>query len=412
MKNIFLTENQLNYISKKLITEAVGVPEGIIDEAEKLYNFISEQLKKINTKEPKYEFGSTFEINILDLKLKELEVEVSVETVDEYDGEMVIGSMGVYNRSRFDTGIKMVIVLQNSELDLALNFIASENWEPSDMYESFTKDSIETISILAHELKHRYDKSKKKVGQLGKLAKYQVYASSGIRFGIPVIDDFMRKSYFISSIENLVRPTEIATRMELKGVTRDQFYEFITNDPTFIEIKNIRDLTFDKLIESMKNEMDRIDRLLTHVNLDPKNMSDNEKISKILELVYVNIVNAKINIFDDQFYNAKDRLDQLFSNFIGTSSPFIDKEKERIRDKYISRTVRYQNDPVQFFKDECENFNRLGNQMLKKISKIYSLIPDEKEQTNESIVNWDLHQKLMEKKYGKRPIQTTYNFKK
>ena len=78
MKNIFLTENQLNYISKKLITEAVGVPEGIIDEAEKLYNFISEQLKKINTKEPKYEFGSTFEINILDLKLKELEVEVSV----------------------------------------------------------------------------------------------------------------------------------------------------------------------------------------------------------------------------------------------------------------------------------------------------------------------------------------------
>ena len=250
------------------------------------------------------------------------------------------------------------------------------------------------------------------MGQLGKLAKYQVYASSGIRFGIPVIDDFMRKSYFISSIENLVRPTEIATRMELKGVTRDQFYEFITNDPTFIEIKNIRDLTFNKLIESMKNEMDRIDRLLTHVNLDPKNMSDNEKISKILELVYVNIVNAKINIFDDQFYNAKDRLDQLFSNFIGTSSPFIDKEKEKIRDKYISRTVRYQNDPVQFFKDECENFNRLGNQMLKKISKIYSLIPDEKEQTNESIVNWDLHQKLMEKKYGKRPIQTTYNFKK
>ena len=327
MKNIFLTENQLNYISKKLITEAVGVPEGIIDEAEKLYNFISEQLKKINTKEPKYEFGSTFEINILDLKLKELEVEVSVETVDEYDGEMVIGSMGVYNQSRFDTGIKMVIILQNSELDLALSFIASENWEPSDMYESFTKDSIETISILAHELKHRYDKSKKKVGQLGKLSKYQVYASSGIRFGIPVIDDFMRKSYFISSIENLVRPTEIAARMKLKGVTRDQFYEFITNDPTFVEIKNIRDLTFDKLIESMKNEMDRIDKLLTHVKLDPKNMSDNEKISKILELVYINIVNAKINIFDDQFYNAKDRLDQLFSNFIGTSSPFIDKEK-------------------------------------------------------------------------------------
>jgi hypothetical protein len=36
----------------------------------------------------------------------------------------------------------------------------------------------------------------------------------------------------------------------------------------------------------------------------------------------------------------------------------------------------------------------------------------EKVDKNESIINWELHQKLMEKKYGKKPIQTTYNFKK
>jgi hypothetical protein len=49
---------------------------------------------------------------------------------------------------------------------------------------------------------------------------------------------------------------------------------------------------------------------------------------------------------------------------------------------------------------------------MKRISKIYSLILDEKEQTNESILNWDLHQELMEKKYGKRKIQTKYTFKR
>ena len=37
---------------------------------------------------------------------------------------------------------------------------------------------------------------------------------------------------------------------------------------------------------------------------------------------------------------------------------------------------------------------------------------DDETQINESIQNWDLHQKLMEKKYGKRKISTTYNFKK
>jgi hypothetical protein len=30
---------------------------------------------------------------------------------------------------------------------------------------------------------------------------------------------------------------------------------------------------------------------------------------------------------------------------------------------------------------------------------------------SESIINWELHQKLMEKKYGKRKISTTYDFK-
>jgi hypothetical protein len=29
-----------------------------------------------------------------------------------------------------------------------------------------------------------------------------------------------------------------------------------------------------------------------------------------------------------------------------------------------------------------------------------------------SILDWDLHQKLMEKKYGKRKIQTEYKFKR
>ena len=36
----------------------------------------------------------------------------------------------------------------------------------------------------------------------------------------------------------------------------------------------------------------------------------------------------------------------------------------------------------------------------------------DKEQTNESIINWDLHQQLMEKKYGKRKIDTDYKFKR
>ena len=44
---------------------------------------------------------------------------------------------------------------------------------------------------------------------------------------------------------------------------------------------------------------------------------------------------------------------------------------------------------------------------LKKISKLYAMAKDD-EQVSESIINWELHQQIMEKKYGKRKIETKY----
>ena len=45
-------------------------------------------------------------------------------------------------------------------------------------------------------------------------------------------------------------------------------------------------------------------------------------------------------------------------------------------------------------------------------ASLNKVIPDEKETTNESIINWDLHQKMMEKKYGKRKIETEFRFRR
>ena len=49
--------------------------------------------------------------------------------------------------------------------------------------------------------------------------------------------------------------------------------------------------------------------------------------------------------------------------------------------------------------------------MLKKIGKLYAMAKDDDQPVSESILNWDLHQQIMEKKYGKRKISTTYNYK-
>ena len=62
---------------------------------------------------------------------------------------------------------------------------------------------------------------------------------------------------------------------------------------------------------------------------------------------------------------------------------------------------------LDIFEDEIENFNFFANKMLKKISKLYAMAKDD-EQVSESIINWELHQQIMEKKYGKRKIETKY----
>jgi len=96
--------------------------------------------------------------------------------------------------------------------------------------------------------------------------------------------------------------------------------------------------------------------------------------------------------------NLKDKVKQL-------------EKTDEIRRKFLSQTMKYEKNPTKFFKDEIENFQYIANKMLKKISKLYAMAKDD-EQVSESILNWDLHQKIMEKKYGKRPIHTEYKYKK
>ena len=411
---IILTESQF-----KILQEAVGVPEGILQAGEELYNIVSDELKSIDSTEEKYEFEvEDKELTISDVTFDNINIEINVEEVEDFPYEHpMIASMGVGNEFNFDEGVMLQVNAKSSTIDLVVNFIAPEDWEPEDLYKEFTKDKEQTVSVMSHEIMHRFHRQKQEHELIGGTADYNVYSSGGLRFGIPVINDFMRYSYFIQHSENVVRPTEIASRMMQKGIKKQDFYDFMVNDEVFTELKRIREFSYDYLMERLYEEMDSVDGLISHAGGDPDSMDDDEKIKSVLELVYVNLVNAKVDTFDNFFYSRSEKMAQmfggggLFSSIFGkVKSP--SEEKEKVRRKFINHVSKYQNREMDFFKDECERFNYVATNLMKKISKIYALLPDEKEQTNESILDWELHQKIMEKRYGKRPIQTSYNFKK
>jgi carbamoylphosphate synthase large subunit len=155
--------------------------------------------------------------------------------------------------------------------------------------------------------------------------------------------------------------------------------------------------------------MDRIDALFDHAGIEYDNMTEEEKINKLMEIVYINLINAKKDTFDKMTSNSRSMFDD-FMRQMGMPVPKGENEEgfDKVRNKYLNHLIKYRDREDEFFVDECERFNYEATKLIKRLIKIYSLIPDDKEQTNESIIDWDLHQKIMEKKHGKRNISTEY----
>lgn len=61
----------------------------------------------------------------------------------------------------------------------------------------------------------------------------------------------------------------------------------------------------------------------------------------------------------------------------------------------MRNVIKYKNNPNEFFISEFNNFKIVSTKMIKKLSKLFSIVPVKKTETTESksIKNWDLHHK-------------------
>lgn len=410
MRNIIITESQL-----RLITEALGVPDNILEAADMLYDIVEQDIKSIDSIEDEYEFDGNIEFELGDkkkVKIDSYELKVNIETIDGEEGVLDITSMGMGGAFGFNRDVYMKETQPSTTLELTITFAVGENWEPEGLIQKMEEERDEHVSSLAHEIKHKYDKQSKKFGLMGPDADYQATQRRG-HFGIPAIDRvFYRYMYYIHAIENLVRPTEVAYSMKRKNISKSKFLDFLQTNRVFRELVEIKNFTFDDFISQLKEQEERLDKLIEHVGEDPSNMTVDEKINKVLEIAYIDLVNNRMELFMIMTEHAMDDFLKFGSQLGLLPSGAEEKVKQlektdKIRQKFLSQTMKYEKNPKKFFEDEFEKFNYVANKMLKKISKLYAMAKDD-EQVSESITNWDLHQQIMEKKYGKRKIETKY----
>jgi hypothetical protein len=404
----------MKYIISKeqynLISEALGVPDSILGAAEELYDIFLKDLSSITKKSNKYQFAGKIDVILGDKKkvvLNGYELDVEVTNIDEFEGPPQIGTMGMSQNIVFDKKIMMKKIDESNVAEFSISFIAGDEWEPHQLYEYFSKDRDFQVSVLAHELKHKYDKQANLIGLIGPDAEYHALRSVP-KFGIDVIDNkFMYYLYYTQLAEDLVRTTEVASRIKSKNISQSEFIDFLRKNETFQTLVEIKNFTLEKFINGIMKEMPKVDEIIRMFGDDPNVMDTTDKVREILNIVQINLINQKIDTFNEFVGSPTTNIMNMFRMF-GGNVPKEYEEVEKVKENFYNYVTKFEGRPLDFFKQEFNRFNTVSNKTIRKLSKLYAMT--HKKPTNESIINWNIHMKLMEKKYGKKKIE--FNLRK
>lgn len=354
---------------KKILREEVGVPRGIVDSAQRLYNDIISRLKRktitgnsnfiltFKNVNGKYSFSDfqDFESIKVEFEFKEY------SETDMHKGILILG-MGHNGQSRLDDGFEL-INLDTDNINLSIDLAIPETINEIDnkiIIKTLEDNKQMIVSSLSHELKHAYDGFKKPSEGLKQRSQYNVY--SGTRFGIEEIDEFVYFLYFITVIENLVRPSEIYSLMQQGEISQKDFLNFISSNRTYSTLKKINEFSVDKLIESLKQKPEEVDNLLSNVEDYEMPDSIDEKINDLLKVIYLELQKKTLQRAHSMLTN------NFFEALFGLSD-----EKMKFLNSFESEILKFKNNPLKYFEFQEKKFKFVSEKMIKRLSKLYSL---------------------------------------
>lgn len=384
-------------IIKNILNEALGVPEGILESAERLYKMCFSRISKITdpilngSDEEDYKFIIRSNFKISDYTFTKINLTINFVETDQVD-TVELYSMGINHQSQFnDRLLKLITIMSPNEVSISIQFALTDTAKISDVIELCKRSKDIMTASLSHELKHAYDHYKKPTQSITQISKYQGLQKTG--FQIKPISLFLYYLYFVHGVENLVRPTELSSLMKSNKIGKKDFYDFLTNSKMYTIMRNINNFTYEGLKSELKDYIPQIDEILNRVSEKTFN-TDEEKIDEILRLVYVNLINNTLNTTKSIMVN------NVFESMLGFAG-----EKDELFRKIVKSVLKFEDNEKKFYLFEEKKFKHISGIMMKKLSKLYSMAKDEKS----SIKNWDLHHKINRTNEN---IQSEYKFKR
>lgn len=373
---------------RKLITERLGVPKGIYQTAVSIYEELIKNLIDV-LDESETEYDLEFDLNppaqIEDIIINKVKFNVEIKETSKVDSPKILG-WEHSGQIKVDTGNEKPDLVYNKPfgvISLGLNLTVPENWDVEDLKIFLFENYRESISSIAHEVKHFYDESRGKKANLRSLVNYQA-SKKLIGSKIKPLRQLAFDLYYISDIESTVRPTEVATDIILQDIDKRKFYNFLTSNDTYQKLKRISQFSKEKLRSDLYNYIDEIKDVFEKVGLDLDDYQNDDEL-----------VNGMIDLWINTF---KKRNIEVFTKLVSTTTleylVGLTGKKEEWRQKFIkSKLDKLMSDPNKFL-DKTENlFKFVSNKMMKKIAKLYDYIGEKP--MKESIVDPELYGDLI-----------------
>jgi hypothetical protein len=408
------------------IKEAVGVPTGISEITNNLYNSILQKLSatvKFSVKEGdprKYRFKTReIELNFqlpLKGKINDYEVESFDITIDitevktpSPDEPEISGAYFAPNM-KFDRKNFKIIYNNTKKINIGikLDFPWQENTNKEfwiqEIKSVLLKNKSIVLSSLGHELMHSYDLAFIKGGK--KFEETADYSSSGnLKFGIQTVDKFFFYLYFMQKCEIIVKSVEFAIKMEAEGITKDTFLEFIKNETAWKTLRDISKWTYKGFHQELVEDVDLIKKKLKKNDIPTKGMTSDEIASFTEDLIIKNLSNSKVETIRDLLVDQNDILKSI-RRITGNYDEDDEDDEEAIEKYYndfIDNIKKDLENPKNFFVKREKMFNFESEKLMKKLSKLFSMVPDtkvnklhtnisNKEIKTESILNWEKYQ--------------------
>ena len=371
--------------SKQNIIEAVGVPTNIENVSKRVSKFFEQKLQEegdsIIDPNIKYDYTLDGRFKIGDFNFRSIHLNLIFITTDEVEEPLLYG-MGIHMSAEPKFPEFVLVSQKTKDLEFSVRIVIPESKDTSfsQVLDMVQIEELEVQSSFSHELMHGYDDFKKPFESLKSRATYA--GIQGVRFDIPPLRKFLHYLYFATATENIVRAAEVHSIMKKARVSKEMFHDFLLSNRTYKTYQEINNFSLENLKKDLLNYIGDIDDILIRLGEEDKYKTDEEKVNRMLELFYINLVNNIVSSYRELLST------NFFEQMLGILSP--DKEEAYL--KFAQEARKYEKNPMGFFEFESKKLNRISSEMLKKLSKLYSLIDKKK-----SIKEWDIHQNMLPK---------------